>query len=48
MPVTSFGMDYGHLDLKNINLTAENLLYSLDTTTAIFKTASLKEKADLF
>lgn len=45
MPVTSFGMDYGHLDIKNINLTAENLFYSLDTTAAIFKTASLKEKS---
>ncbi len=45
LPVTKYGMDYGHLDLKNINLTAENLLYNLDTTTAIFKTASLKEKS---
>ncbi len=45
MPVVNYGMDYGHMDFKNINLTASNLLYNLDTTMASFKNASLKEKS---
>ena len=28
MPVTKFGMDYGHLDIQKINLTAVNILYN--------------------
>lgn len=45
MPVINYGMDYGHLDLKKINITANNLFYSLDTTAAIIKTANLIEKS---
>ncbi|MEO5781909.1 MAG: translocation/assembly module TamB domain-containing protein, partial [Ginsengibacter sp.] len=45
MPVTKFGMDYGHLDLQNINLSAGNLLYNLDTTMATIRTANFKEKS---
>ena len=45
MPLLHYGMDYGHLDIKNINLTTGNVLYNLDTTMAIIKTASLIEKS---
>lgn len=45
MPVTNYGMDYGHLDIKNINITAANLLYNLDTTAATIKTANFTEKS---
>ena len=45
MPVTHYGMDYGHLDIRDINLTGSNLLYNLDTTMATIKAASLKEKS---
>ncbi|HEV8080144.1 MAG TPA: translocation/assembly module TamB domain-containing protein [Chitinophagaceae bacterium] len=45
MPFTKYGMDYGHMDFKKINLTATDLLYNLDTTTAIIQKASLTEKS---
>ena len=45
MPVTKFGMDYGHLDIQKINLSAGNVLYNLDTTMATIKTANFKEKS---
>ena len=45
MPVTNYGMDYGHLDIQNIDLTASNLLYNLDTTMATIKKASFTEKS---
>ena len=45
MPVTNYGMDYGHLDIKDIDLTASNLLYNLDTTMATIKKASFTEKS---
>ena len=45
MPVTHYGMDYGHLDINNINIAATNLLYNVDTTMLTIKTARLKEKS---
>ncbi len=45
MPVTHYGMDYGHLDINNLNITAANLLYNSDTTALTIKTASFKEKS---
>lgn len=45
MPVVNYGMDYGHLDIKKINITAENLFYNIDTIAASFKTANLTEKS---
>ena len=48
MPVTHYGMDYGHLDINNLNITAANLLYNSDTTALTIKTASFKEKVVLF
>ncbi len=45
MPVTNYGMDYGHLDINNINIAATNLLYNVDTTMLTIKTARLKEKS---
>ena len=45
MPVTHYGMDYGHLDIQNIDLAASNLLYNLDTTMATIKKAGFKEKS---
>ncbi|HUS03658.1 MAG TPA: hypothetical protein VMY77_18085, partial [Chitinophagaceae bacterium] len=45
MPVTNYGMDYGHLDIHNLNIAATNLLYSLDTTMLTIKTARFKEKS---
>ena len=45
MPVTHYGMDYGHLDIHNINIAATNLLYNIDTTMLTIKTGKLKEKS---
>ncbi|MDQ6756573.1 MAG: translocation/assembly module TamB domain-containing protein, partial [Bacteroidota bacterium] len=45
MSVLKYGMDYGHLDINNLNIAANNLFYSLDTTALTIKSASLKEKS---
>jgi hypothetical protein len=45
MPFLKYGMDYGHLDIQNLNIAASNLLYNLDTTMLTIKTARLKEKS---
>ncbi|MBA2249921.1 MAG: hypothetical protein H0W12_06975, partial [Chitinophagaceae bacterium] len=45
MPVLKYGMDYGHLDLKEANFKAQNLFYNSDTMAAVIKSASLKEKS---
>ncbi|MDQ6755358.1 MAG: hypothetical protein M3004_00325, partial [Bacteroidota bacterium] len=41
MSVLKYGMDYGHLDINNLNIAANNLFYSLDTTALTIKSASL-------
>src|SRR5438045_2016042 len=38
-------MDYGHLDISNLNIAASNLLYNLDTTALTISKASFKEKS---
>ncbi|MDB5223061.1 MAG: translocation/assembly module TamB [Chitinophagaceae bacterium] len=45
MPVLNYGMDYGHLDITNLNIAATNLLYNLDTTALTIKAANFKEKS---
>ncbi|MBA2562932.1 MAG: hypothetical protein H0V14_08460, partial [Chitinophagaceae bacterium] len=45
MPVLKDGMDYGHLDIKDLNFSADNLLYNIDTIAASVKEASFKEKS---
>ena len=45
MPVLNYGMDYGHLDVRNLNLSATNILYNVDTLAANIKSASMKEKS---
>src|SRR5688572_28459541 len=37
MPVLNYGMDYGHMDIKDLSLTANNLLYNIDTIAASIK-----------
>lgn len=45
MPVLNYGMDYGHMDIKDLNLTADNFYYNIDTLAANIKSASFKEKS---
>ncbi len=45
MPVLNYGMDYGHLDAKDLNLSLTNLLYNIDTLAANIKSGSMKEKS---
>jgi len=45
MPATAYGMDYGHLDMKDLNIQASNFSYNIDTIIAGFKSGSFKEKS---
>ncbi len=45
MPVEKYGMDYGHLDLRDVNMKATNFLFNTDTIYASIKSGSLKEKS---
>ncbi len=45
LPVIKNGMDYGRLDITELNLKADNFLYNFDSTGGIIKSASLKEKS---
>ena len=45
MPVVKYGMDYGHLAINNINLSAKNVLYNTDTTKISITKASMNEKS---
>ena len=45
MPVMPSGMDFGHLDIKDLSLNAANVQYNIDTTIASVKSASLTEKS---
>ncbi len=44
-PRIAKGMDYAHLDLKDISLKATGLEYSLDTTLVSIESANLKEQS---
>jgi Uncharacterized protein conserved in bacteria len=45
MPVTHYGMDYGHLDIRDINFTAQNVRYNSDTLYGRITSANLNEKS---
>ncbi len=45
MPVQRIGMDYGHLDIKNLNLDANNFIFAKDTIAAKINDASFNEKS---
>lgn len=45
MPVLHYGMDYGHLDVTNLNLTADSLIYNENITALSIKKANFKEKS---
>ena len=45
MPVLKTGMDYYHLDMHDINLTADNFYYNGDTTSGNVKSLSVNEKS---
>ncbi|MEO6218959.1 MAG: hypothetical protein ABIO81_00920, partial [Ginsengibacter sp.] len=45
MPVLNYGMDYGHLDVKDLNLSAKKLFYNVDTLAGTIQSGSMKEKS---
>lgn len=45
MPVLNYGMDFGHLNIKDLNLAAANLFYNVDTLSTNVKSGSMKEKS---
>jgi translocation and assembly module TamB len=45
MPVINYGMDYGHLDVRDINFSAKNMSYNSDTLYGTITSANLKEKS---
>jgi translocation and assembly module TamB len=47
MPILKTGVDYGHLDMKNIDLAATNLFYDGDSAAANVQHLSLNEKSGL-
>ncbi|HET8828963.1 MAG TPA: translocation/assembly module TamB domain-containing protein [Pelobium sp.] len=46
-PKAKKGMDFMHLDLKNINLDADNFYYSLDTISGEINSFTLQDKSGL-
>jgi hypothetical protein len=44
-PHAPSGMDYAHLDIKDLSLNATNVQYSIDTILATINSASMKEKS---
>lgn len=45
MPVQRTGMDYGHLNFKNLNLNADDFIFAGDTIAGKINSASLTEKS---
>ncbi|MEP6615547.1 MAG: translocation/assembly module TamB domain-containing protein [Ginsengibacter sp.] len=45
MPVLHYGMDYGHLDVRNINFSARKMFYNSDTLYANITSSSMNEKS---
>lgn len=45
LPVLKDGMDYGHMDMTELNLAADNLIYNSDTISATITSGSMKEKS---
>lgn len=46
-PKQEYGMDYVHLDLKDVTLEAEEAYYTLDSTSAVINQLAAKEKSGL-
>lgn len=46
-PKAKKGLDFMHLDLKNINLNADNFYYSLDTISGVINSVTLQDKSGL-
>jgi len=44
-PKAPYGMDYSHLGIQDLSITASNIEYSTDTILASIKKASMKEKS---
>lgn len=44
-PVLKYGMDYAHMDIQNLYLVADNLLYTNDTILGKVKQLTLAEKS---
>lgn len=45
MPVQRTGMDYGHLNIRNLNLAASDFVYGIDTISGRITSGSMKEKS---
>ena len=45
MPVQRRGMDYGHLNIRNLSLALADLVYAQDTISGNIKSGSMKEKS---
>ncbi|TZF83303.1 translocation/assembly module TamB [Pedobacter sp. BS3] len=45
MPVLKRGLDYAHLNIKNLNLEAENILYAIDTISGNIASGSFSDKS---
>ncbi|MEJ6979534.1 translocation/assembly module TamB domain-containing protein [Pedobacter sp. P351] len=45
LPVQRRGMDYGHLDIKNLNLDANNFLFAKDTISGKINSGNFTEKS---
>jgi len=45
IPAQKTGMDYGHLNIRNLNLDVSDLVYAIDTISGRINSASMKEKS---
>jgi hypothetical protein len=45
LPRQSRGMDYAHLDIKNLNLNADHFVFAQDTISGKINSASMQEKS---
>ena len=45
MPVQRRGMNYGHLKIRDLNLSASNFVYAIDTISGKINSGSMKEKS---
>ena len=46
-PVLRRGIDYGHLNIRNLNLNTTDFLYAIDTISGQINSASMQEKSGL-
>ncbi|WP_242696030.1 translocation/assembly module TamB domain-containing protein [Desertivirga brevis] len=45
LPRQRVGMDYGHLDIRNLNLSASNFVYAIDTISGKINSGSMRDKS---